>query len=431
MEEDFSFSQTYEALPSNNEENAENDAASILQLLADDVLSQEETENLVDDNAIFELFLEGFLRDDEEFDDDGYNVETHVFEEGYEQFLTTISPKSMKVYRKRLINYFIYCKEEEVEKNVVASLKTYVHYLRNTLKYCGSTIWSVASIIGSWFTIALDLKVIGANVILKKTLQNWEKQDKVKKSEVFTKENIDTYFRDFPDDEVHLVKKVIMIFAVYGLLRRQELTDLKFEDVVFGDDVVYTTFRRVKGDNKDSNYAITDSVSIALVKKYVNLYENGMNEGRFFRKLQVVKATQSKPLKLVPFKQPMGINTIGKVAGEIASFLKLVNADKFTAHGFRRSGATLLANAGISLPMLKIAGGWKSTTVAEGYIADCSTTKRKIGEMMDINNNSSTSSSSKQLESAKKSLASYNITAGNNAVFNFGENMNMNVNRDI
>ena len=39
-----------------------------------------------------------------------------------------------------------------------------------------------------------------------------------------------------------------------------------------------------------------------------------------------------------------------------------------TSHSFRRSGATKLADSGISLINLKKAGRWRSSTVSEGYI---------------------------------------------------------------
>jgi integrase len=46
----------------------------------------------------------------------------------------------------------------------------------------------------------------------------------------------------------------------------------------------------------------------------------------------------------------------------------LPEAEKYTGHSFRRSSATILVNAGADITALKRHGGWKSTTVAEGYI---------------------------------------------------------------
>ena len=56
----------------------------------------------------------------------------------------------------------------------------------------------------------------------------------------------------------------------------------------------------------------------------------------------------------------------------IASFLKLTNPELYnTGHSFRRTSATLLIEAGGDITAVKKLGGWKSTTVAEGYISMC------------------------------------------------------------
>ena len=54
----------------------------------------------------------------------------------------------------------------------------------------------------------------------------------------------------------------------------------------------------------------------------------------------------------------------------------------YTSYTFRRTGATWLAEAGVSLAILKIAGGWRSNTVAEHYINESTLTKRKIGDAL-------------------------------------------------
>jgi hypothetical protein len=43
-------------------------------------------------------------------------------------------------------------------------------------------------------------------------------------------------------------------------------------------------------------------------------------------------------------------------------------AEKYTGHSLRRSSAAILVDAGTDITDLKRHGGWKSTTVAEGYI---------------------------------------------------------------
>ena len=54
------------------------------------------------------------------------------------------------------------------------------------------------------------------------------------------------------------------------------------------------------------------------------------------------------------------------------------NSNLYTGHCFRRSSATLLVDAGGDITTLKRHGGWKSTTVAEGYIEESIQNKMQI-----------------------------------------------------
>ena len=61
-------------------------------------------------------------------------------------------------------------------------------------------------------------------------------------------------------------------------------------------------------------------------------------------------------------KQNYGINKIGGLAKSIALWLGITG--NFTAHSFRRSAATSLAEAGISVVSLCHAGRWSSLKTA-------------------------------------------------------------------
>lgn len=53
-----------------------------------------------------------------------------------------------------------------------------------------------------------------------------------------------------------------------------------------------------------------------------------------------------------------------------------------TGHAFRRSSATIVANAGASTTALKLHGGWKSATVAESYVDNSTFNKNQIATMI-------------------------------------------------
>lgn len=86
--------------------------------------------------------------------------------------------------------------------------------------------------------------------------------------------------------------------------------------------------------------------------------------------------------------QPVGKNTFASIPSKIAKFLGLPNAEAYTGHSFRRTSATLLANTGVDVLALKRHGGWKSDTIAEGYVADSLSNKNEMANRILYNSDS-------------------------------------------
>ena len=86
----------------------------------------------------------------------------------------------------------------------------------------------------------------------------------------------------------------------------------------------------------------------------------------------------------------------------IARFLKLPNPELYTGHCFRRSSVTQLANSGGDLTTIKRHGGWKSSTVAEGYIDTSESRRVAVAEM--LSSHSSTSSSNVYVSSSEANV---------------------------
>lgn len=80
--------------------------------------------------------------------------------------------------------------------------------------------------------------------------------------------------------------------------------------------------------------------------------------------------------------QKVGIYTIGGIPKQIILFLGRQDANRYTSHLFQRISATLLANAGAYLTVLKRQGGWKSSSVAEKYIEDFLESENNIARMI-------------------------------------------------
>lgn len=111
---------------------------------------------------------------------------------------------------------------------------------------------------------------------------------------------------------------------------------------------------------------------ISFYRKYVGLRPPNSTTRRFFLRYKNGQCVN----------QVIGINTFSTIPREIATFLKLPNATNYTGHCFRRSSATLLADAGADITTLKRLGGWRSATVAEGYLEDSIQNKTKISQQI-------------------------------------------------
>ena len=111
---------------------------------------------------------------------------------------------------------------------------------------------------------------------------------------------------------------------------------------------------------------------LEIFQKYASLWPSGWESPQFFFKYHNGKVAC----------QNVGINTIGKVPEDIATFLNLENPEQYTGHSFCRSSASWLADSGADKDMIMRHGGWKSSTVAEGYIETSIESKKRIAEKL-------------------------------------------------
>lgn len=157
-----------------------------------------------------------------------------------------------------------------------------------------------------------------------------------------------------------------MIFGICGALRCIEFINLKFNQVEDKTDKFIVSVEDTK-TYIDRSFVI-GSLFYEKIKKYILLRPQEQFTNRFFIRYNNGKCD----------KQVMGKNKIGSTPSSIASYLGLKDPSKYTGHCFRRTSATLLSNSGANMPMLKQLGGWKSDTVAAGYIASSERNKDLI-----------------------------------------------------
>lgn len=159
---------------------------------------------------------------------------------------------------------------------------------------------------------------------------------------------------------------MVLIFGITGACRGIELTNITIENIEQQGQLLVIKLPNTK-TKIDRTFVVPQEFS-EFVQKYRNLRPENVNTNRFFLKYHQGKC----------YKQVIGKNTIRSMPKQIASYLKLANPELYTGHCFRRTSATLLADAGANLTTIKRHGGWKSSKVAEGYIEDSIQNKSKI-----------------------------------------------------
>lgn len=165
---------------------------------------------------------------------------------------------------------------------------------------------------------------------------------------------------------IRFIFQIVFIFGISGACRREELAHMSIDDIEDMGSAILVKIPENK-TNKPRSFTVTGDC-VQIYRKYAALRPAGVTERRFFLSYRNGKCT----------KQVVGLHKIGGIPKEIALFLNLQNAHEYTGHCFRRTSATLLVDAGADLTALKRHGGWKSSSVAEGYIDDSIANKIEV-----------------------------------------------------
>lgn len=147
------------------------------------------------------------------------------------------------------------------------------------------------------------------------------------------------------------------------------MCNLRMSDIKQEGAALLITIRPCKTD-KGRKFAVIDSniPYVQLFNKYLSLRPENVETDRVFLKYCNGRC----------FRQVVGINTFGKCPYQVAHFLNLENAARYTGHSFRRTSATIMANSGMTIDEMKRQVGWKSSAVAASYIEDSTTNKVEV-----------------------------------------------------
>ncbi|KAJ8909322.1 hypothetical protein NQ315_016113 [Exocentrus adspersus] len=251
--------------------------------------------------------------------------------------------KSRKIYEAQYDTFVKWCCQRKLE-NVNEDVLLVFFLRRNRKPFSFSTLWAHYSMLKTMLNV-------------KKKYRRY----KPKNAKVLTLDQIDKFLLEVPDKDFLMIK-LALIFGVAGACRGKELHQLTISDVTDMDHALLVNVRNTK-NNVDRNFIINNSNKngidlIEVCRKYMALRKPETTHSRFFVRYEKSQCTV----------QAIGKNTFGKIPQKVAEYLNLPNSTLYTGHCFRRTSASLLADSGASIDVWKRHGGWKSASVAEGYI---------------------------------------------------------------
>lgn len=300
------------------------------------------------------------------------NKEKYSIEKAASAACASLYPEKSKArYHQAYQSFMKWCSDKgilDIEENVMLAF-----FLERSKTLSPATLWSVYSML----KLAISLERNEDISKYKKLIAFIKRKNdgyEPRKSKVFTKEQITDFLVKAPNQS-YLAMKVIAIMGVAGACRTDEIYKMKVSDIELKQDIAIVQVPDTK-NNMKRRFVISDDIEchvlyVELLQRYVNLRPKNAQDARLFYRYERGRCVN----------QVIGKHTISKVPYEIARFLKLNEANQYTGHAFRRTSATLLAtSSGVDVLDLKRHGGWKSNTVAEGYIADSYINKVEISK---------------------------------------------------
>lgn len=328
--------------------------------------------------------------------------------------LSVIPKKSKAVYDLAYEKFVTWCDEKKIKH---VNEKVLLAYFEGKKDLKVSTLWTLYSMLRSELNLKRNIdikKYTNLVAYIKRQADGYS----AKKSKVFIKKDFAKFLLE-ADDKEYLMAKVAMIIGMAGACRKAELTFLPVENVIdegshFRVDIPPSKTKVIRqcaittGDIENTNL-------VEILRKYIKLRPQILKHNRFFVKYANGKCTRN----------PVGINTFSSLPKVIAQFLGLSNPVLYTGHCFRRSSATFLADSGADLLKLKRHGGWKSSSVAEGYVENSMNNKKLIAQEIfgETSNAMCASSQITASSSNEKNMSSgINLNNCNNCVINIYNN---------
>lgn len=151
-----------------------------------------------------------------------------------------------------------------------------------------------------------------------------------KRTKILTKQQVLQFIHEAPDEK-YLMDKVVLIFGIFCGCRRMEFVKMLVDHVDDRGSVFVITIQ--DRTDKTRMFTIVKEEEIDylhLIRKYMSLRPKNCETKRFF-----IHYRNGRCLS-----QAVGKNAFGKIPRNIATYLKLTDANKYTGHCFRRTSVT-------------------------------------------------------------------------------------------
>lgn len=249
--------------------------------------------------------------------------------------------------------------------------------------------------------------------IIELNITSWGKTYNTRGAKALTKDDCLQLY-SIPSTPANLILKFFCILALHIAARQCETTYLNWEclevlKTTENDKCYKLSFaRKIRRGTGSAlpQYCIIDGeievlyittfycffnliIQVAIIDQYISCFalSERKSKDRRFRQL-----TSDRDGKIISTQKQVGKNTIADFGKQIAKLLGKSDWNLYTSHTFRRTAATVCADAGMKLPQIKSTTGHKSDSVVQGYIDKSIVQKYTSAEALSVSGNKKKSS---------------------------------------
>lgn len=194
-----------------------------------------------------------------------------------------------------------------------------------------------------------------------------------KQARVFTKQELVTMIKylDMQEIAVNIRNKALILIGFFGAFRRNELVNLRINDINFTEQGLIIILPRSKTDQfgegirKSLPYLQENICPGKALKKWLKFAK--INEGYIFRRIN----RWQQPCG----NKPMSDTNVNNILKDIAKSANINDWQQISSHSMRRSLATNAYLTGASFSSIKRQGGWKTESTVWSYIEEVESLK--------------------------------------------------------